>query len=196
MWSASPISGGAAQPRSHDRPGPPAPPTHRPAPSTSFGPMPSRLCALAHVGGSCRPAAGGPGEGIEPCQPEDHRFNSPDSTDMQPELKVEMGFVQRRLPWLVASGAFLIFLVTLNHSSTFAGISSLAKAGGWDWRSNVVAPVHVLVTTPVRWLPAGIQLLYLNLVAAASAAAALGLLARSVALLPHDRTREQRALER
>ena len=79
----------------------------------------------------------------------------------------------------------------LNHSET-----ALANATGWEWRSNVVAPLHVLLTFPVRWLPAAVQLTCLNLIAAVCASLALALLARSVALLPHDRTREQRGLER
>src|SRR2546425_686723 len=115
---------------------------------------------------------------------------------MQSELKVEMSFVQRRLPWMVAAVALVVYVLTLNSSPTFASISVLAKSAGWDWRSNVVAPLHVVLTSPVRWLPAAVQLTCLNLWAAVSAALALGLLARSVALLPHDRTREQRALER
>jgi tetratricopeptide (TPR) repeat protein len=112
------------------------------------------------------------------------------------ELKVELGFVQRRLPWIVGAVALVVYTITLNHSSTLAGISALANAVGWEWRSNVVAPLHVLLTFPVRWLPAGLQLTCLNLIAAVSASLALTLLARSVALLPHDRTREQRGLER
>jgi tetratricopeptide (TPR) repeat protein len=115
---------------------------------------------------------------------------------MESPLKVELGFVPRRLPWIVAGVALAFYLVTLNYSSTTAGVTSLAKAAGWDWRANVIAPLHVILTYPVRWLPAGLQLFGLNLTAAICAAAALGLLARSVALLPHDRTREQRAVER
>jgi tetratricopeptide (TPR) repeat protein len=115
---------------------------------------------------------------------------------MDPEPKIEMGFVQRRLPWLIAAVALVVYLITLNHSSTFAGVSSLAKAAGWDWRANVVAPLHILLTLPVRWLPVSLQLISLNLIAALCASLALALLARSVALLPHDRTREQRAIER
>ena len=115
---------------------------------------------------------------------------------MDSELKVELGFVQRRLPWIVGVVALVVYVITLNHSATFAGISALAKAAGWDWRSNVVAPLHVVLTFPIRWLPIGIQLTCLNLIAAVCASLALALLARSVALLPHDRTREQRAVER
>ena len=115
---------------------------------------------------------------------------------MESPLKVEFGFAQRRLPWIVAGAALVLYLITLNHSSTVAGITSLAKAAGWDWRANVVAPLQVILTYPIRWLPASLQLFCLNLTAAVCAATALGLLARSVALLPHDRTREQRAVER
>jgi tetratricopeptide (TPR) repeat protein len=112
------------------------------------------------------------------------------------ELKVELGFVQRRLPWIVGAAALVVYVITLNHSSTLAGISALANAVGWEWRSNVIAPLHVILTFPIRWLPAGLQLTCLNLIAAVCASLALALLARSVALLPHDRTREQRGLER
>jgi tetratricopeptide (TPR) repeat protein len=111
-------------------------------------------------------------------------------------LKIELGFAQRRLPWIVGAAALVLYSVTLNHSSTLAGISALANAAGWEWRSNLIAPLHVILTFPVRWLPAGVQLTCLNLVAAVCASLALALLARSVALLPHDRTREQRAIER
>jgi hypothetical protein len=114
---------------------------------------------------------------------------------MEKEFRVEMGFVQRRLPWLIAAGALVLYILTLNHSATFAGLATLSKITGWDWRPNVASPLHVLITLPVRWLPSGVQLVALNLIAALCASGALGLLARSVALLPHDRTREQRRLE-
>jgi tetratricopeptide (TPR) repeat protein len=111
-------------------------------------------------------------------------------------LKIELGFVQRRLPWIVGAAALAFYVITLNHSSTLAGLSSLANAAGWEWRSNLIAPLNVILTFPVRWLPSGLQLTCLNLIAAVCASLALALLARSVALLPHDRTREQRGLER
>lgn len=115
---------------------------------------------------------------------------------MDSEPKIELGFVQRRLPWIVAAGALVLYLITLNHYASFAGINSLSRVAGWEWRSNVVAPLQVLLTLPIRWLPIGIQLLALNFLAALAGALALGLLARSVALLPHDRTRGQRNVER
>lgn len=114
---------------------------------------------------------------------------------MQQELRVELSAVQRRIPLAVAVVAFVVYLVTLNHDATFSGLVNLAKVVGWDWRPSVSSPLQVLVTFPVKYLPAGIQLQALNLISALCGAAALGLLARSVSLLPHDRTRDQRQLE-
>jgi len=102
------------------------------------------------------------------------------------------GFVQRRLPWLVAIGALLLYLITLPRWVTFLGLPPMARAVGWDWRPVLHAPLQFLVTYPCRWLPAGLQVFALNLLAAICATLALALLARSVALLPHDRTRDQR----
>lgn len=115
---------------------------------------------------------------------------------MESAPKIELGFVQRRLPWLVAAAALVIYLITLNQFSSLGSIGSLARVAGWEWRPNVLAPLHFLLTYPIRWLPAGIQLLALNIFAAVCASLALGLLARCVALLPHDRTRGQRNVER
>ena len=89
---------------------------------------------------------------------------------MDSEPKIELGFVQRRLPWIVAAGALVLYLITLNHYASFAGINSLSRVAGWEWRSNVVAPLHVILTLPIRWLPIGIQLLALNFLAALAGA--------------------------
>jgi tetratricopeptide (TPR) repeat protein len=115
---------------------------------------------------------------------------------MEKDFKVELGFVQRRLPWIVAAGALTLYLMTLSHSATFTGLAKLAQVAGWDWRPVLVAPLHFVLTYPIRWLPPGMQLVALNFLSALFASVALALLARSVALLPHDRTRDQRHLER
>ena len=60
---------------------------------------------------------------------------------------------------------------------------------------EVVSPILFLVTYPFRWLPAPQIPLALNVFSAVCAALTLGLLARSVALLPHDRTDAQRRRE-
>jgi tetratricopeptide (TPR) repeat protein len=104
-------------------------------------------------------------------------------------------FTAARLPWIVAAGAFVLFLATLNHWVSLASLGFVAKVTGWDWWSPTLeAPFLLVLTYPVRWLPAGAQPIALNLLTAGCAAATLGILARSVALLPHDRTKEQRAL--
>src|SRR6187431_2643974 len=115
---------------------------------------------------------------------------------MDNEFKVELGFVQRRLPWMLAGGILLVYLITLSTSATFNALGILAQVAGWDYRPAIAAPLHVLATLPVRWLPVSAQLIALNLLTALFAAATVGLLARSVALLPHDRTKDQRAFER
>ena len=64
------------------------------------------------------------------------------------------------------------------------------------WQPELANPLLFLVTCPFRWLPAAQIPIALNVFSAVCAAATLGLLARSVALLPHDRTDAQRRRER
>lgn len=99
------------------------------------------------------------------------------------------------LPWLVAAAALLVYILTLNHWVTLSSLAVVVRVGGLDWQPEVHEPLLFLLTLPIRWLPAGWQPLALNLLSAVCAALALALLARSVALLPHDRTREQRNRE-
>lgn len=101
----------------------------------------------------------------------------------------------RFIPWIIAAGTFLIYLFTLNHWVTLRSLPVVAKVAGWDWRPETTAPIHFLVTYPLHWLSGNAQLIGLNLFAALCAALTLALLARSVQLLPHDRTRDQRQRE-
>jgi tetratricopeptide (TPR) repeat protein len=106
-------------------------------------------------------------------------------------------FNEKILPWLAALAMLIIYGVTLNHWVTTASIGNAAKVVQWDsWSLNLQAPLFYLLTFPIRWLPGSWQLVALNLFSAVCAAGALALLARSVALLPHDRTRDQRIRER
>ena len=109
---------------------------------------------------------------------------------------VPKDFVHRYLPWLVAGGALLLYLITLNRWPVYFPLPALARLGGWDWRPPLFAPLHFLLTLPIQWLPGGWHLIALNLFSAVCSALSLALLARSVSLLPHDRTRDQRQLER
>ena len=106
-------------------------------------------------------------------------------------------FARSALPWCAAAGALALYFFTLNHWVTLASLPVAAKITGWDWWTPTIqSPLYLLLTYPVSWLPKGAQLLALNFFSAVCAALTLGLLARSVALLPHDRTREQRQIGR
>src|SRR6478609_4055567 len=115
---------------------------------------------------------------------------------MQENHRARLSFVQTTLPWVVAGVALLLYVVTVNRWVTLESLPFVAKVTGWDWTLPYSNPLFFLLTYPVRWLPHAFQPLVLNLFTAFCAALALGLLARSVALLPHDRTHEQRLRER
>lgn len=98
------------------------------------------------------------------------------------------------LPWLLGAVMFSVYLLTLDHGVTPANVASLTRVSGheWDWRPEITAPLTFLLTYPLKWLPANLLPFGLNVFAAACAALSLVLLARSVMLLPHDRTEQQR----
>jgi tetratricopeptide (TPR) repeat protein len=104
-------------------------------------------------------------------------------------------FVAGLLPWVIALGCLVLYVATLSHWVNLANWWQVKEITGWDWPSSVYAPLQFLVTYPIRWLPNGWQPLVMNLFAAVCAGLTLALLARSVALLPHDRTHEQRQRE-
>src|SRR5690242_1441752 len=114
----------------------------------------------------------------------------------QPEVASENRFVPRILPWVVAVGGLLVYLVTLNHWVTFDSLLPVARASGWTWQPEIYGPLYWLITYPFSWLPGSMIPVALNLFSAICAVLVLALLARSVALLPHDRTHEQRIREK
>lgn len=105
-------------------------------------------------------------------------------------------FVRRVLPWLIAAGMLLFYLATLNHWVSLTSLGSVATISGWTWTAQYSSPLFYLVTMPFRLLPAAAVPIALNLFSAVCAALTLGLLARSVGLLPHDRTEAQQVRER
>ncbi|HOX56315.1 MAG TPA: tetratricopeptide repeat protein [Candidatus Paceibacterota bacterium] len=111
---------------------------------------------------------------------------------MESEASRKDKFVPALLPWLVAAGALVVYLITLNRWVSLSSLQQVASVSGWTWQPEVYGPLFWLVTYPFRWLPAQVIPLALNSFAAVCAALSLALLARSVALLPHDRTDEQR----
>lgn len=104
-------------------------------------------------------------------------------------------FVPKFLPWLLAVAVFVIYALTLNHGVSLFNYLAVAKISGWTWQPEIYNPVFFTVTAPLRLLPATLVPVALNLFSAVCAAVTLGLLARSVTLLPQDRTEAQRARE-
>jgi tetratricopeptide (TPR) repeat protein len=100
------------------------------------------------------------------------------------------------LPWLVAVAMFAVYGLTLNHWVTLANLVPVAKVSGFTWQPEFYNPLLFAITYPFHWLPVAKIPLALNIFSALCAAAALGLLARSVMILPHDRTEAERVRER
>ncbi|MBC8001391.1 MAG: hypothetical protein H7X97_02275, partial [Opitutaceae bacterium] len=96
------------------------------------------------------------------------------------------------LPRMVMAVAFVLYVFTLNSWVTFQSLPVVTRVAGWDWHPIYTAPLHYLLTLPLRIVPGSWQIVGLNLFSAVCATLTLGLLARSVILLPQDRTREQR----
>jgi tetratricopeptide (TPR) repeat protein len=105
-------------------------------------------------------------------------------------------FVPRILPWLLAAAAFIVYWLTLNRWVSLFNLGMVAKTSGWVWQPDFYAPLFFLLTYPFRWLPVAQIPVALNLFSVVCAALTLGLLARSVAILPQDRTDAQRERER
>lgn len=105
-------------------------------------------------------------------------------------------FVHFILPWLTAVVGLVLYGATLSRWVGFGSVEVISKVAGWDWNTMQLGPVTLLITAPLRWLPTAAQPIGLNALSAVLAATTLGLLAKCVALLPHDRTREQRQRER
>jgi tetratricopeptide (TPR) repeat protein len=105
-------------------------------------------------------------------------------------------------PWLVVLGALVLYGLTLNHWVTLRSLQMVSQITGWDWhplptswRGEPIDPLFLVLTYPFRLLPVAWQPVCLNAFTALCAALTLGLLALSVRLLPHDRTRDQRLRE-
>jgi tetratricopeptide (TPR) repeat protein len=117
---------------------------------------------------------------------------------MPPEVKIDprRDFVRRVLPWLLGAAMLALYLVTLNSWVSFFNWRTVMKVSGWLWLPDLSNPLYHLATFPFKALPAAAIPMALNLFSAACAALTLGLLARSVAVLPHDRTEAQLVRER
>lgn len=115
---------------------------------------------------------------------------------MQGHTKSPSSFAQTKLPWIIFAAALALYWATLNHWVTLGSLVVVSKLSGWDWwTTTLYNPLLYLAGYPFQLFPPNLRPYLLNLASAVMAALTLMLLARSVALLPHDRTREQRRAE-
>lgn len=114
---------------------------------------------------------------------------------IEPERSRHRG-IATLLPWIIAGAALILYGITLNHWVVFDSLPHVAKLSGYTWQPERSAPVYWTLTYAFRWLPGSYIPLALNVFAAVCGALVLALLARSVMLLPHDRTVAQRERER
>jgi tetratricopeptide (TPR) repeat protein len=105
-------------------------------------------------------------------------------------------------PWLVALVALALYGLTLHQWVTFGSLPFASAITGWDWhpgplpwRPQPQYPLFLVLTLPLRLLPAAWRVVGWNVFTAVCAALTLAILARSVRLLSHDRTKEQRLRE-
>jgi tetratricopeptide (TPR) repeat protein len=110
----------------------------------------------------------------------------------RPQVK---SFVTSQLPWILGAIMLVVFLATPKSWITPSGLQEASDISGWTPGPHALSPVTFLVTYPLRVLPPAIVPFALSLLSAVCAALVLVLLARSVALLPRDRTNEQRQRE-
>lgn len=105
-------------------------------------------------------------------------------------------FARSKLPWITAGVIFVLYLLTLNRWVSMRSLTEVGKITGWDSNLPTHWPLFFTLTFPIRFFPNGIQPIALNFLSALCGAATVWMITRSVALLPHDRTTEQRMRER
>lgn len=112
------------------------------------------------------------------------------------QIDPRKNFVPHYLPWVLGAVMLVVYGLTLNHWVTLLNILQVASVSGWTLQPQVYAPLTFLVTLPFHLFPTGHIPFIINIFSALCAAASLAILARSVAILPHDRTDLERWRER
>ncbi len=100
------------------------------------------------------------------------------------------GWVAGQLPWLLGGIMLVLYGLTLKHALNLENFAMVARAQGLLWSPTVLGPVTYLVTYPFHWLPGAMVPVALNWFTAGCAALSLVWLARAVALLPHDLSKQ------
>jgi tetratricopeptide (TPR) repeat protein len=106
--------------------------------------------------------------------------------DDKPGTPTKNEIVARTLPWAVAGGALLFYLLTISPGLSLINLRAVARVADWVWHPDPGRPLAWLVFMPFRVLPETWQPLGLNLVTTVVAVLVLAQLARSVAILRLD----------
>lgn len=103
----------------------------------------------------------------------------------------------RWLPGIAIAAVAVAYLLTLDRWFSQSNLPVMSVINGWDWRTYSGPPLQLLVSYPLRILPVGAQSTALSLVSTVLGVISMILLARTVRILPQERTRpqRQRALE-
>ena len=104
-------------------------------------------------------------------------------------------FVTRKLPWILAVTVFIVYLLTRNAWIGLNSLRAVFEAAGWGFENAFAQPLHQIFGRILAPLTGTRFPGQANILTAAMAAAVVYLLARSVALLPHDRRHEERIRE-
>jgi len=104
--------------------------------------------------------------------------------------------IKTKLPWIISALALIFYSFTLHRWLTPDALMVVPRIAGWEWEPLSHLPLYFLLTLPIRWMPESWHLIATNLFSCLCASLTLGLLARSISLLPHDRTKDQRQAER
>lgn len=90
----------------------------------------------------------------------------------------------------------VIYLLTLNRWVTLLNLIPVVTVSGWTWQPELSNPVRFLALLPFHLVPTVAVPLILNIFSAVCASLVLVILARSISILPHDRTETERQRER
>lgn len=104
-------------------------------------------------------------------------------------------FVTRKLPWVLSAVVVLVYLATLNPWMGIQSLRPVTEAAGWSFEFPFSQPVHLVLGGVVARVAGTAFPLVANFLTALLAGGVIFQLARSAALLPHDRRHEERIRE-
>jgi len=111
---------------------------------------------------------------------------------MEENVPPSRSFNARILPWILGAGFLVLYLLTAHPWVGPSNIQLVGQMLGWEPDAPYSEPFFYLIGKVLGVLPARSLPQVLNALSAGFAALTIVILARCVALMPHDRTREQR----